>query len=186
MTNLTKPSLSLQNFLSLPDTDITYELVDGEAIPKMAPKRFHSRITLALSAILEDWNQDRGEVGIEWAVTLKRNGKDWCPVPDLLYVSKQRLGDIPLADEACPVPPELVIEIISPDQSFSDLSEKAVDYLNAGVNRVWLIDTKAKKIVIFYPDSPPQTKKEDDSLEDSLLPNLTLTPEQLFQKAGLS
>jgi Uma2 family endonuclease len=186
MTQIVKSSLSLQDFLSLPETDITYELVDEEAIPKMAPKRFHSRITGQLYTILDEWNQNRGEVGIEWAVTLKRNGKDWCPVPDLLYISKQRLGDIPLADEACPVPPELVIEIISPEQSLSDLSEKAVDYLKAGVDRVWLIDTKAKKITIFSPNSPPQTKKGGDSLEDSILPNLTLTPEQLFQKAGLS
>lgn len=178
-------SLTLEEFLALSDTDITYELVDGEAIPKMAPKRFHSRLTLALSSILDNWSGDRGEVGIEWALTLKRNEKDWCPVPDLLYISDSRLGDIPILDEACPVPPELVIEIISPEQSFSDLSEKAVDYLNAGVDQVWLVDSKAKKITIFYPDAPPQTKKDDDSLEDIILPNLKLTPRQIFQKAGL-
>ena len=78
----------------------------------MSPKRFHSRVTLALSLLLDNWNQDTGEIGIEWAVTLKRKGKDWCPVPDLLYVSKERLGDIALADEPCPVPPELVEEIL--------------------------------------------------------------------------
>lgn len=186
MTPIVKSFLSLQEFLCLPETDITYELVNGEAIPKMSPKRFHSRLTLALSSILDTWSQNRGEVGIEWAIILKRHGKDWCPVLDLLYISYQRLGDIPLVDEPCPVPPELVIEIISPNQSFSDLSEKAVDYLNAGVDRVWLIDSKAKKITIFYPDSPPQTKKEDDSLEDSILPNLKLTPRQIFEKAGLN
>ncbi|GFE70764.1 Uma2 family endonuclease [Chroococcus sp. FPU101] len=184
MTSIIKSFLTLEEFLTLSDTDITYEFVDGEAVPKRLPLRFHSRLTGQMCLILDNWNT-RGEVGIEWAIKLKRRGKDWCPVPDLLYISYDRLGDIPLADEACPVPPELVIEIISPEQSFSDLSEKAVDYLNAGVDRVWLVDSKVKKITVFYPDAPPQTKKDDDSLEDSILPNLKLTPRQIFEKASL-
>ena len=185
METNTIQNLTLEEFLVLPNNDVTYELVDGEARPKMSPKRFHSRVTGALVILLDNWNQNNGEIGIEWAVTLKRKGKDWCPVPDLLYVSKERLGDIPLADEPCPVPPELVIEIISPNQAFSDLSEKAVDYLNAGVDRVWLIDSKVKKITIFYPDAPPKIKQKKDSLADNILPDFSLTPQEIFVKAGL-
>ena len=177
--------LTLQEFLALPDNDITYELVDGVAIPKMSPKRFHSRVTVALCLLLNECNKGKGEVGIEWAITLKRQGKDWCPVPDLLYISNQRLGDIPLVDEPCQVPPELAIEIISPGQAFSNLSEKAVDYLNAGVKRVWLIDSQVKKVTIFYPDRPPQIKQGDDSLADEVLPDLKITPQQIFSQAGL-
>ncbi|MEY3827559.1 MAG: hypothetical protein RLZZ148_2379 [Cyanobacteriota bacterium] len=108
MMQIPKSTLTLQDYLSLTDGDITYELVNGEAVPKMSPKRFHSRITGALYTILEEWNQGTGEVGIEWAVSLTKNGNDWCPVPDLLYISYQRLGDIPLTDDPCPIPPELV------------------------------------------------------------------------------
>jgi Uma2 family endonuclease len=188
MQTLTKKSLTLSEFLTLPDQDITYELIEGEAVPKMSPKRFHSRVTLALSFLLDEWNQtqeSQGEVGIEWAITLKRKGKDWCPVPDLSYISHERLKSVPFDDVACTVSPELVIEIISADQSFSNLSEKAVDYLNAGVNRVWIIDSQVKKVTVFYPDSPPQTKSNDDTLADEILPNLTITPQQVFTKAGL-
>lgn len=180
--------LTLSEFLTLPNNDITYELIEGKAIPKMSPKRFHSRITLALSSLLDEWNQtqtNQGEVGIEWAVTLKRKGEDWCPVPDLLYISNERLQNVPFDDIACSSPPELVIEIISPNQSFSNLSAKAEDYLKSGVNLVWLVDSKVKKITIFYPDSPPKTKSENESLRDDILPNLTLTPNQIFTKAGL-
>ncbi len=113
MTLISSKSLTLPEFFSLtaPEGDITYELVDGEAIPKMSPKFFHSRLTLALSSILDRWNQGRGEVGIEWAIILSKNDRDWCPVPDLLYISLERLGDITLTDEACPVPPELLRSI---------------------------------------------------------------------------
>ena len=93
---------------------------------------------------------------------------------------------MPFEDTACTIPAELVIEIISPDQSFSNLSEKAVDYLNAGVNRVWIIDSKVKKVTVFYPDSPPQTKSNGDNLADDIFPNLTITPQQIFTKSGLA
>jgi Uma2 family endonuclease len=181
----TRNQLTLEEFLALPESDVTYELVDGQAIPKMSPKRFHSRLTVALCTLLTQWCQERGEIGIEWAITLKRNNRDWVPVPDLLYISYTRLPLDRVLDEACPVPPELVIEIISPDQTFGDLSEKAIDYLNAGVSRVWIVDPKARSITIFYPDAPPQTKRGDAPLTDSILEGLQLTAEQIFQQAKL-
>lgn len=38
---VTPQNLSLSEFLELPDGETSNELVDGKAIPKMAPKRFH-------------------------------------------------------------------------------------------------------------------------------------------------
>jgi len=180
-----KAKLTLEEFFALPEGDITYELVDGEAKPKMLPKRFHSSLTGALCFLLTQWNQDRGEVGIEWAIALKRKGKDWVPIPDLLYISADRLSRDRILDEPCPVPPELAIEIISPDQSFGEISGKAIDYLNAGVSRVWVVDAKVKTITIFYPDSPPQTKREDEVITDELLPGLEFTPTQIFNEAKI-
>jgi Uma2 family endonuclease len=182
-----KSQITLEEFLALPEGegDITYELVDGEAKPKIAPKRFHSRLTGFLSILLTQCMENRGEVGIEWAITLKRRGRDWAPVPDLLYISYSRLNSDLIEDQACPIPPDLVIEIISPDQTFGEMSAKATDYLNAGVLRVWVVDAKAKTITIFYPDVRPETKRDTDILEDSLLEGLQITAEQIFQQAGI-
>ncbi len=180
-----KTQLTIEEFLALPEEDITYELVDGEAKPKMSPKRFHSKLTLILALLLNQWAQNLGEVGIEWAVTLKRKGRDWVPVPDLLYISYTRLNRNIVIDEACPVPPELAIEIISPNQTFAEMTEKATDYLHAGVLRVWVVDAKAKAITIFYPDKPPHTTRGTDTLADSLLEGITFTPQDVFQQAGI-
>ncbi|MBW4613711.1 MAG: Uma2 family endonuclease [Desmonostoc vinosum HA7617-LM4] len=180
-----KSQITLQEFLALPDGDITYELVDGQLKPKMAPKRFHSRLIGTIYTLVTPWAQNRGEVGIEWAVTSKRKGRDWVPVPDLLYVSYSRFKSDVIEDEACSIPPDLVIKIISFDQSFGEMSAKATDYLNAGVMRVWVVDPKSKTVTIFYPDAPPQTKSDVDSLEDSLLEGLQITPQQIFQQAGI-
>lgn len=184
MTQL-KTQFTLEEFLALPQGDITYELINGEAVPKMSPKRFHSRLTGAFYIFLTQWGENRGEVGIEWSVILTRNGKSWVPIPDLLYISYSRLPDDDITDDACPIPPDLVIEIISPDQTFAEMTEKATDYLKAGVLRVWVVDAKAKAITIFYPDAPPQTKRGNDTLADSLLGGITFTPQDIFQQAGI-
>jgi len=189
MTQL-KTQLTLEEFLILPEGDITYELIDGEAVPKfkddeMSPKFFHSSVTGALFILLSTWAQGKGRVVIEWAIKLTRNQKDWVPVADLTYVSYNHLPADWLQDEACPVAPELVIEIISPGQTFGDMAEKATDYLKAKVQRVWIIDTKAKTITVFYSDTFPQTKRGTDSLEESLFEGLQITPQQIFQQAGI-
>ena len=183
----TKTQLTLEEFFALPEGegDITYELIDGQALPKMSPKKFHSRLTRTLIKILEQWGDERGEIGLEWETQLTRKRRDWVPVPDVLYVSYERLSPDWNEDEACPVVPELVIEIISQGQSFGQLAAKARDYLDAKVLRVWVVDSKARSITVFYPDAAPQTYMGDTLLTDSLFDGLELTAEQIFKMAKI-
>ena len=183
----TKTQLTLEEFFALPEGegDITYELIDGQALPKMSPKKFHSRLTRTLIKILEQWGDERGEIGLEWETQLTRKRRDWVPVPDVLYVSYERLSPDWNEDEACPVVPELVIEIISPEQTFGQLAAKARDYLDAKVLRVWVVDSKARSITVFYPDAAPQTYMGDTLLKDPLFDGLEFTAEQLFQMAKI-
>ncbi len=177
--------LTIQEFFELTEGDRPYEFVDGQAIPKMSPKFFHSRLQKTLLFILDSWAENRGRVEPEWAIKLQRNGTDWIPVPDLSYTSYNRLSADWIIDEACPVAPELVIEIISPGQAFGNLAEKATDYLQAGVARVWLSDTRSKSITVFYPDTFPKTWRGTSTITDDLLPELNLTSQGIFQQAGL-
>ena len=177
--------LTLKDFLALPEGDIACELIDGKAIPKLAPKRFHSKTQKAILRLLDDWCMARGEVDLEWAVTLRRHGRDWCPVPDLLFVASEKLPTDWDEDGPCPVPPNLAVEIISPDQTFGAMAEKAVDYLNAGVASVWIIDPRAKTITVFIPNSVPTTHRGNTVINDSQLPDFSISAQKLFDLAGL-
>lgn len=84
--------LTLEKFLSLPEIDESYELVEGAAIKKVSPKFFRSTLKTAIWVDLSQWCNSFGQVVIEWSVILKRREKDWVPVPDLLYVSNERLA----------------------------------------------------------------------------------------------
>jgi Uma2 family endonuclease len=180
-----KQLLTLEEFLQLPDVDESYELVEGSAIKKVSSKFFRSSLKTAIWVVLSQWCNSCGQVAIEWSVFLKRRGKDWVPVPDLLYVSHERLPADWCEDAPCPVLPELVIEIVSPDQTFNQLAQKAMDYLSAGVDRVWVIYPPMRSLTVFFADRPPETYRGDRLLTDDLFPTLAMTSEQFFIKAGI-
>jgi len=184
MTTNAKTDITLEDFWALPEAETAYELVDGTAIPKVSPKYFHSVLQKALLTLIGSWCRGRGRILPEWAVTLKRNGQDWVPTPDLTYISDARLPRSWRRNEACPVPPELVIEIISPGQTLKEFEQKARDYLAAGVLRVWVVDPEAQSIRVFFPDG--RVFYSDDILiYDTLLPDLKLTSRQIFEEAEL-
>ncbi len=177
--------LTLEEFFALPEGNSRYEFINGEAVPKVSPKRFHAGTQKALLMLLNDWAQQHGHFYPEWATILQRHGEDWVPIPDLAYISYDRLSADWQEDAACPMPPDLAIEIISPDQSFGGMAAKATDYLTAGVLRVWVVDPRARSITVFYPDAPPQTCTGEMVLTDSLLEGLELTAQQVFEKVNL-
>lgn len=185
MARTLAPPITLHEFLNSPHTQARCELVDGAIAAKMSPKRFHSKTQRALLYLLDAWGDELGEVGVEWAIVLERNGQPWVPVPDLLFVFRDRLPEN-LGDEACPVPPDLAIEIVSPNQNFGDVVDKATSYLKAGVACVWIVDPQAKTIVVFNPDASPVTYRGDRAIEGDRFPQLQLTPNQIFEKAGLT
>ena len=179
--------LTLEEFLNLPpgEGDITYELIEGQAIPKMSPKFFHAKLTFILCNLIKNCCGEKGEVWGEWSITLIRNGRDWVPTPVLLFVSNERLPENCNENEACPVPPELAIEIISPGQTFGQMAGKAEDYLNAGVLRVWVIDIEERSITVFYPDAALKTYRGEEIITDSLFEGLEFTVEVVFKKAKI-
>jgi len=178
------PRISLAEFLASPESDDRYEFVDGQMVKKMSPKRFHAALQGVLYRYLGDLFEGKGFVYPEWGIVLTRYGQDWCPVPDLMYISMERLpADV--GNEMCPVPPELVIEIMSEGQTFREFVAKASDYLNAGVLRVWVINPLHRTLTVFFADRPPETYRGDRLITDELFTDLGVTAEQFFVKAGI-
>jgi Uma2 family endonuclease len=170
--------LTKAEFWAIADAaDVTYELIDGVAVAKMSPKYFHARSTGKLYVILTDWATNYGRVEIEWAIELTET---YSPVPDLSYVSFDRLPATWEENAACPVAPELVIEIISPGQTFGQMIQKASIYLSNNVLRVWIIDPSAQSLTVFYPDAAPITYTDEQLISDPIFPDLSIVTKQVF------
>ena len=119
---------------------ITYrpdrEYVDGEIRERNVGKYEHSRVQALLAAWFGTHEKQWGVIG-GIAMRVRVSDKR-VRVPDLVVLTAGAQPDV-LTD-----PPLLVIEILSPDDSYSDTQERAQDYRAMGVETVWIIDPKTR------------------------------------------
>ena len=118
----------------LPETTPETEWVRGRPLQKVSPTRRHAIVQLAVAIRLRAWSRQRGEVGTEWRFRITPPGEVTRPlVPDVAYVSYERLGALPAAErETPPFAPDIVVEIRSPDDRSADIDHKRDVYLSGG------------------------------------------------------
>ena len=112
------------------------EYVDGEIRERNVGKWEHSRVQWLLAAWFFTHEKEWGITGsTEQRVRVSENR---VRVPDVVVLTAGAQPEV-LTD-----PPLLVIEILSPDDSYSDTQERAQDYRTMGVETVWIIDPKTR------------------------------------------
>jgi Uma2 family endonuclease len=131
----TQVRISLQEYLETsyrPDR----EYVDGEVRERNVGKWEHARLQLLLSG----WVADHESTWRVMSSTALRTqvAASRVRVPDLVIVRAGRQPDV------IDTPPVLIVEILSPDDTYSDLEERVTDYHNMGVTAIWAIDPKTR------------------------------------------
>lgn len=159
------------------------ELVAGRWRPLVPTGFTHGDLEYELGLELRSWVKRTGKgkvVGGEVGLYIRRN-PDTVRAADILFISHERLarrGPSPYLD----VPPELVVEILSPDDRWSDVMEKLEDYFSAGIDRVWLVDARLRKISVYRSLNEVETLGEEDLLQDEeILPGFSFRVSELFQ-----
>jgi Uma2 family endonuclease len=83
---------------------------------------------------------------------------------DVSFIRADRMNDAVLSAGDCPIPPDLAVEVISPNDSAADLNLKVEEYLRAGVKLVWVVDPEIRTVDIFRSDGTTQRLRESDTL----------------------
>jgi Uma2 family endonuclease len=112
------------------------EYVDGEIRERNVGKYEHARV----HALLAAWFNQHEKVWGAQVVTEQRVqvSPTRVRIPDVTLLPLSAQPDV-IVD-----PPLLVVEILSPDDSYSDTQERAQDYRAMGVETVWIIDPKTR------------------------------------------
>jgi Uma2 family endonuclease len=102
--------------------------------------------------------------------------------PDVAFVSHARLGD--LADEPgyLSVAPDLVAEVVSPSDQSSDLEEKVLAWLAAGVRTVLVVDPQTKTMRRYQSADEVQVYKTGSIDLSSVIAGLVLDVSELFAR----
>ena len=112
------------------------EYVDGEIRERNVGKWEHARVQWLLAHWFGTHEKELGIVGsTEQRVQVSENR---VRVPDLVVLKAGPQPDVLIQ------PPLLVIEILSPDDTYSDTQERAQDYRAMGVQMVWIVDPRTR------------------------------------------
>jgi Uma2 family endonuclease len=112
------------------------EYVDGEIRERKVGKYEHARVQALLAAWFGNHEQEWGvqvvtEQRVRVSLTRVR-------IPDVALLPLGAQPDVIVE------PPALIVEILSPDDSYSDTQERARDYREMGVETVWIVDPKTR------------------------------------------
>lgn len=132
----------------LPFTEPETEWVRGRPLQKVSPTRSHALLQRAMASALHDWVGVRGEVGTEWRFRVAPPGEAARPlVPDVACVDVSRLRG--LSGGALEVPrlsPDIVVEVLSPNDWRIDVDSKIATYLSAGTRVAIVVDPRAETV----------------------------------------
>ena len=172
-----------ERLLSMPDGK-NYELIDGELVERkmsVLSGVVASRTNRLIGNFCEQhslgWVLD-SEVGFQcfaWKPNRVRRA-------DVSFIAAERYSLDQLSREGySTIPPDLAVEVISPNDLAQELDEKLEDYLRAGVKLIWVISPETRTLQVYYPDGTSRRLHEGDEVSgDNVIPGFRCLVAALF------
>ncbi len=157
--------------------DVDAELVDGR-VRTMAPTgpehgRVDRKLVIPLGSFVEQ--HGLGEVFLSTDFILRRN-PDVTRGPDQAFVSARRMAENPPPERGFwELVPDLVVEIVSPNDTAVEVNEKVGDYLAAGVRLTWVVHPRQRQVHVYYPCGDARILFSDGALDgEDVIPGFRL------------
>jgi Uma2 family endonuclease len=168
-----------------PDDGQRYEIIDGELFVTRAPHWKHQNVGDNVCTQLKLWSRETGLGDAATGVGIIFNDADNV-IPDVVWVSNQRLSEI--LDEAGHLTgaPELVIEVLSLGefQKKRDKQLKLKLYSVQGVREYWIFDREKETVEIYRRENGvlklAATLYKEDNLTSPLLPGFSCAVKVCF------
>jgi len=180
--------LSPEEFLALPDSR-GLELVDGLVLEKGLGLE-SGLIGGNLFRKLADYC-DAHRLGVVlpmetgyqcFAATPRRVRK-----PDVSFIPAARFPyGQPLPTGYCKLVPELVAEVVSPGDHFSEIVDRIADFRKAGTPLAWVVDPPSQTVLVYHRKGPVAELTGGDVLSgEEVVPGFRFPLSELFRIPGL-
>ena len=154
MTEQTVAQMTVDELLAMPHNGYRYELVQGELRQMALAGRQHGRIAAKIGGCLEAFvvKNGLGETYAAGTGFIIDTAPDTVRAPDVSFVSRERAEATAEERGFFPGAPDLAVEVISPNDRYSEIEEKVSDWLRAGTQMVVVIDpTNAPQRFTAHP-----------------------------------
>ena len=158
--------ITAEELLLLPDDGFRYELLRGE-LHKMAPAGDeHGQVGMRASWRLGQYVETNGLGAVFLAETgfLIARNPDTVRAPDMAFVRREVVEETGVLPGFRPGAPDLAIEVISPGDSYTEVKEKVMEWLDAGCRMVVTIDPRRRVVTVYRSRRDIEILTEDDTL----------------------
>ena len=179
------PRMTPEEFLQLPDEGRGYELVDGQ-LKERAVSIKPSRTGIRMATRLELWcetNTPAWIVGSDASFRCFPADTDRIRRADVAVILYERLTLEQYETKGfILVRPDLVVEVISPNDVASDITRKRKEWLAAGVKLLWIVDPEDQSVHAYEPGKRPLVYEAADELPgEPVLPGFKVIVGDLFK-----
>ncbi len=160
------------------------ELVAGQVIELVLPGLQHGRLVVTLVRRLDEHvaNLKLGIVVTDTGFILSRDPAT-VRGPDIAVILAHRVPS-PLPVKFFPGPPDLAVEILSPDDRPGEVAAKVADYARAGTQSIWVVDPKAQTITVHTRDGATRYVAHESLDGAPVLPAFRVPVATLFAEAS--
>jgi Uma2 family endonuclease len=114
----------------------------------------------------------RGEVAVNDTGFISERDPDTVRGADVSFWSKDRLSTIPSG--YIEIPPDLAIEVVSPNDHYSWIQKKVRHHLTHGVSLVWVVDPEDRSVTVYRTLQQATILYENDTLTgEDVLPGFS-------------
>lgn len=179
---VTERRLTLDEFLTLPEEWPALEYMDGVVTQKVAPQGEHSALEPDLAALINSKIRP-GRLGRAFTELRSTYRQRYSPVPDISVYLWDRvpLGRAGRVANDFTDPPDVAIEIRSPEQTHAAQLRKCRALAESGVRATLLVDSIQNSITEVRAGQPDRVHRGADSIDlTDIIPVLRLTPAEVF------
>ncbi len=163
----TRPKIEVtpEELLAMPDGG-RYELIDGQ----LKERKVSFLSTVISGEIGRVLGNHSHEHNLGWLPSAQQGYRcyPWSPglvrMADVSFIRAERVTPELWAEGHVTIPPDLAVEVVSPNDEVDQLDEKVKEYLRAGVKLVWVVRPVLRAVEVFRSDKTVSWLWADDEL----------------------
>jgi len=180
----TRTRMNAEDLFRLPDDGKRRELVEGE-IREMAPAGARYGDTAAALTILLGQYVRENRLGkllaAETGYRISRD-PDTVRAPDVSLVARDRIPPEGVPEGYWNLAPDLVAEVVSPNDTAAEVQSKVQMWLESGVRLVWVVYPNTRSVVVYESLKEITTLTTEDALSGgTVVPGFECRVSEIFE-----
>ena len=176
--------LTFEDAARLDPDQFAGEIVEGEWIPMTRNTWRHGEVLINIGSILRIYTRSNPSLRVAGGDpgTKLRSIPATLRGPDVAIIRAERRPTGRGAEGWLDGAPELAVEVTGETQSSSRLVRKALEYLAAGSQMVWVVDPDEELVMVFSGAGQPQVLGPEEMLDGGdVLPGFSCKVSEFFE-----